>query len=184
MGHRCCGSSSRSRQMRRSRACSTLMVKTSTPAAAAPVLPPFSTSQGGRRIMASSGSTRIVEAVDGGRHRICSYERRHTGRSETVDGTQSPEEIIVDVDGFLDAVGEDGPFVLLGASSGGLVAAAFAVAHPDQVTGILLLDSSIPDDYIIDQHHGFVGMCLRESSSRRPEVLGEDRQLPARQVCL
>lgn len=64
-----------------------------------------------------------VEAADAGRHRICSYERRNTGRSETVDGTQSPEEIVADVDGVLEAIGEDGPFVLLGASFGGLVAA-------------------------------------------------------------
>ncbi|UUZ58289.1 alpha/beta fold hydrolase [Nocardioides sp. B-3] len=104
---------------------------------------------------------RAVEAADDGRHRICSYERRNTGRSETVDGTQSPEEIVADADGVLEAIGEDGPFVLLGASFGGPVAGAYAVAHPDRVTAILLLDSSIPDDYIIDRRHGFAGMCLR-----------------------
>jgi pimeloyl-ACP methyl ester carboxylesterase len=102
-----------------------------------------------------------VEAADDGRHRICSYERRNTGRSETVDGTQSPEEIVADVDGVLEAMGEDGPFVLLGASFGGLVAGAYAVAHPDRVAAIVLLDSSIPDDYIIDERHGFEGMCLK-----------------------
>jgi pimeloyl-ACP methyl ester carboxylesterase len=102
-----------------------------------------------------------VEAVDGGKHRICSYERRNTGRSETVKGTQTPEDIIADVDGVLDAMGENGPFLLLGASFGGLVAGAYAVAHPDRTAGILLLDSSIPDDFIIDKRHGFDGMCLK-----------------------
>ncbi|MDQ4052198.1 MAG: alpha/beta hydrolase, partial [Actinomycetota bacterium] len=81
-----------------------------------------------------------VESVDGGQQRICSYERRNTGRSETVHGTQSPEDIVGDVDGVLAAMGEEGPFVLLGASFGGLVAGAYAVAHPDSVAGILLLD--------------------------------------------
>src|SRR5829696_3517864 len=28
-----------------------------------------------------------IEAIDDGKHRICSYERRNTGRSETVKGT-------------------------------------------------------------------------------------------------
>ncbi|MDQ4109811.1 MAG: alpha/beta hydrolase, partial [Actinomycetota bacterium] len=102
-----------------------------------------------------------VESVAGGEHRICSYERRNTGRSETVDGTQSPQDVVGDVDGVLAAMGEEGPFVLLGASFGGLVAGAYAVAHPDSVAGILLLDSSIPDDYVIDEAHGFQGMCLK-----------------------
>jgi pimeloyl-ACP methyl ester carboxylesterase len=102
-----------------------------------------------------------IEAVDQGKHRICSYERRNTGRSETVKGTQTPEDIVADVDGVLDAMGENGPFVLLGASFGGLVAGVYAVAHPDRTAGILLLDSSIPDDFIIDQRHGFDGMCLK-----------------------
>jgi pimeloyl-ACP methyl ester carboxylesterase len=104
---------------------------------------------------------RAIEAVDGGKHRICSYERRNTGRSETVKGTQTPENIVADVDGVLDAMGENGPFVLLGASFGGLVAGAYAVAHPDRTAGILLLDSSIPDDFIIDKRHGFDGACLK-----------------------
>lgn len=110
-----------------------------------------------------------VEAAADGRHRICSYERRNTGRSETLDGSQSPEEIVADVDGVLTAVGERGPFVLLGASFGGLVAGAYAVAHPDRVAAVLLLDSSIPDDYLIDQRRGFEGMCLqanREADAR------------------
>jgi pimeloyl-ACP methyl ester carboxylesterase len=103
---------------------------------------------------------RPIESVDAGRHRICSYERRNTGRSETVDGTQSPEVVVADVDGVLDALGEHGPFVLLGASFGGLVSGAYEVAHPDRVVGVLLLDASIPDDYLIDKVHGFEGLCL------------------------
>ena len=104
---------------------------------------------------------KAIEAVDDGRHRICSYERRNTGRSETVDGTQAPEDIVADVDGVLDAMGETGPFVLLGASFGGLVAGAYAVSHPDRVAAILLLDASTSQDYVIDERHGFDGMCTQ-----------------------
>lgn len=103
---------------------------------------------------------RAIEDADQGEHRICSYERRNTGRSDTVEGTQTPEDIVADVDGVLDAMDEKGPFVLLGASFGGLVAGAYAVAHPDRTEGILLLDASTPDDYVIDRRHGFNGMCL------------------------
>jgi pimeloyl-ACP methyl ester carboxylesterase len=104
-----------------------------------------------------------IEAADQGKHRICSYERRNTGRSQTVKGTQMPEDIVADVDGVLASMGEKGPFVLLGASFGGLVAGAYAVARPDRTEGILLLDASIPDDYVIDKRHGFNGMCLKKN---------------------
>lgn len=104
-----------------------------------------------------------IEAVDAGRHRICSYERRNTGRSETADGTQEPDDVVADVDGVLDAMGENGPLVLLGASFGGLVAGAYAVAHPDRVAAILLLDAATPAEYVIDRRNGFQGMCLAEN---------------------
>jgi hypothetical protein len=101
-----------------------------------------------------------IESALGPTFRVCSYERRNTGRSEAVDGTQSPEDVIADVDGFMAALGEEGPFLLLGASFGGLVASAYAVAHPEQVAGVVLLDASTAVDYEIDEMHGFQGMCL------------------------
>jgi hypothetical protein len=104
-----------------------------------------------------------IEEVDADRHRVCSYERRNTGRSESVSGTQSPADVVGDIDGVLHELGERGPFVLLGASFGGLVAGAYTVAHPDRVSGVLLLDASITDDYYIDEVHGFTGMCLPEN---------------------
>jgi hypothetical protein len=52
---------------------------------------------------------RFVEGAGGGKHRICSYDRRNTGHSETVEGTQSPQDFVGDVDGVLNALGENGP---------------------------------------------------------------------------
>lgn len=104
-----------------------------------------------------------VEAVDQGKHRICSYERRNTGRSDSMKGTQAPEDIVADVDGVLTALGEEGPYVLLGASFGGAVASAYAVSHPGRTAAILLLDSSIPDEYLFERRHGFQGACLAEN---------------------
>ena len=66
-------------------------------------------------------------------YRFCGYERRNTGRSEDVPGVQSPENIVADIVGLTKALGEEGPFILVGASFGGMVAHAFAVTHPKQV---------------------------------------------------
>jgi pimeloyl-ACP methyl ester carboxylesterase len=101
-----------------------------------------------------------IENALGPGFRMCSYERRNTGRSETVDGTQSPEDLIADVDGVLAALDEHGPFLLLGASFGGLVASAYAVAHPDKVAGVVLLDASTGVDYDIEEQHDFKEACL------------------------
>ena len=101
-----------------------------------------------------------IERALGPTVRVCSYERRNTGRSAAVEGTQSPEDVVADVDGFLAALGEDGSFLLLGASFGGLVASAYAVAHPDRVAGVVLLDASTGVDYDLDEKQGFQGACL------------------------
>jgi len=103
---------------------------------------------------------RGMERALGPAFRVCSYERRNTGRSESVEGTQSPNDVLADVDRLLSALGEDGPFLLLGASFGGLVASAYAVAHPDLVAGVVLLDASTGVDYDIDEMHDFQGACL------------------------
>lgn len=101
-----------------------------------------------------------LEEALGSDIRVCSYERRNTGRSEEVEGTQTPEDVIDDVDGVLEALGEDGPFVLVGASFGGLVASAYSVAHPDRVVGVVNIDGSTGVDYDIDEAAGFTGPCL------------------------
>ena len=106
---------------------------------------------------------RRIERPLGSDVRMCSYERRNTGRSDQVKGTQDPEDVVADVDGVLDAMGEEGPFVLLGASFGGLVASAYAVAHPERVSGIVLLDASTGADYEIEEMEGLKGMCRQSN---------------------
>jgi hypothetical protein len=68
--------------------------------------------------------------------------------------------VIADVDGVLTALGEDGPFLLLGASFGGLVTSAYAVAHPDRVAGLVLLDAVPGNSYEFEEKGGFQGACL------------------------
>ena len=51
--------------------------------------------------------------------RVCSYDRANVGDSEAVPGTQTPEMVVSDLDGLMEAIGERGPYVLIGQSAGG-----------------------------------------------------------------
>jgi len=47
-----------------------------------------------------------------------------------------------------DEAGEHGPCVLVGHSTGGSYAMTYAAQHPEQVAGLVLLDSSSPERFI------------------------------------
>ena len=82
--------------------------------------------------------------------RVCSYDRANVGDSETVAGTQTPEMVVGDLDGLMEAIGDDGPYVLMGQSAGGMVASAYAVAHPDKVAGIVMVDASFDEEVTLE----------------------------------
>ena len=50
-----------------------------------------------------------------------------------------------DLHPLLAAAGEDGPYVLVGHSTGGTYAMTYAARYPEQVAGMVLLDSSSPE---------------------------------------
>ena len=83
-------------------------------------------------------------------YRVCVYDRRNVGLSETVDAAQLPEDAIADMHGLLDAAGVEPPYVLLGASFGGLLSDLYAITYPDEVVGMVLLDSMFPDELSLD----------------------------------
>jgi pimeloyl-ACP methyl ester carboxylesterase len=82
--------------------------------------------------------------------RTCSYDRANVGDSDTVPGTQTPEMVVEDLDQLMQALGEPGPYVLIGQSAGGMVSSAYAVAHPDKVAGIVMVDASFDEEVTIE----------------------------------
>ncbi len=82
--------------------------------------------------------------------RVCSYDRANVGDSEAVRGTQTPDMVVGDLDGLMEAIGDPGPYVLVGQSAGGMVASAYAVAHPDKVAGIVMVDASFDEEITLE----------------------------------
>lgn len=78
--------------------------------------------------------------------RVCVYDRANVGRSGTVDGYQSGADSAGDLDALLGAAGVPGPYVLLGASFGGILSYIYAGTYPDLVIGMVLLDPTLPGE--------------------------------------
>jgi pimeloyl-ACP methyl ester carboxylesterase len=84
--------------------------------------------------------------------RVCAYDR--AGQGWSGDAARSPDGLVVaaDLHALLAAAGEPAPYVLVGHSTGGTYAMTYAAQYPAQVAGIVLLDSSTPDQLSLPQY--------------------------------
>jgi pimeloyl-ACP methyl ester carboxylesterase len=88
----------------------------------------------------SSARWRRTQAVVQRTHRVCSYDRAGIGRSD--DRPPDSERTTADdLHVLLETVGVLPPYVLAGHSAGGAHAVEYAHAYPDDVAGIVLVDS-------------------------------------------
>lgn len=93
----------------------------------------------------SSANAGLLPELLGGRRRVCVYDRANTGRSELIPGPVTGKDSVQDLGALLAAAHVPGPYVLLGASFGGLIATMYAATYPDDVAGMVLLDATLPD---------------------------------------
>jgi pimeloyl-ACP methyl ester carboxylesterase len=77
--------------------------------------------------------------------RACSYDRAGILWSEPGPLPRDGETIARELHTVLDAAGEEGPFVLVGHAFGGAYVRIFAGMYPDDVSGMVLLESSHPE---------------------------------------
>jgi pimeloyl-ACP methyl ester carboxylesterase len=76
--------------------------------------------------------------------RVCVYDRAGRGWSEPADSAQDGAQIATDLHTLLQRGHVPGPYVLAGHSFGGLYVLTFAARYPDQVAGMVLVDSTAP----------------------------------------
>jgi pimeloyl-ACP methyl ester carboxylesterase len=104
------------------------------------------------------GPTVIFEAAVGGDHSLwpiadrirerayaCVYDRPGNGDSSVPDKPMTARADVADLHQLLQVANIPGPIVVVGHSYGGLIAWMEAVEHPDEVAGLVLIDSSHPD---------------------------------------
>lgn len=74
--------------------------------------------------------------------RVCSYDRAGLGYSDPGPSPRTAGRIAGELRELLVRSGEQGPLVLVGASSGGFSMRLFATGHPERVSGLVLVDAS------------------------------------------
>jgi len=74
--------------------------------------------------------------------RVCSYDRAGLGWSDAGPGEETVERTVADLRSLLSASDERGPFVLAGASIGGIYIRAFQRAVPSDVAALVFANSA------------------------------------------
>jgi pimeloyl-ACP methyl ester carboxylesterase len=110
--------------------------------------------------------------------RACSYDRAGLGFSDSRPGRRVSSEIAEDLHTLMQRAGERPPFVLVGHSLGGLFVRKYAELYPNEVVGIVLLDSVHEDEESLRPPEvGAVWQPIRERiQAERAKTLEEGRR--------
>lgn len=73
--------------------------------------------------------------------RTCAYDRAGLGRSDSARGCRQLDDLLDDTEALLQAARIDPPYLLVGSSGGGYLMAGLAARHPEQVNGLVLLET-------------------------------------------
>jgi len=73
--------------------------------------------------------------------RTCAYERAGIGRSHAAMGCRQLDDLLGDTEAMLQAARIDPPYVLVGTSGGGFLMSGLAARHPEDVAGLVLLET-------------------------------------------
>jgi pimeloyl-ACP methyl ester carboxylesterase len=92
----------------------------------------------------SSAWSRVVAGVEG-TARVCVYDRAGLGRSDGAPAPRTYADMTEDLETLLEKARIEGPYVLVGWSMGGNLVRLYASRHPQDVVGMVLVDSAHPD---------------------------------------
>lgn len=76
--------------------------------------------------------------------RTCVYDRANLGQSDSAPGPRGLEDLVGDLEALLDSAEVPEPYVLVGTSGGGFITAGYAVEHPDEIAGMVFVDTGAP----------------------------------------
>ncbi len=99
------------------------------------------------------------------------YDRFGYGYSDTTDTKRDIDTIASEIHGVLEASGQKPPYLLVAHSLGSLETIRFAQKYPDEVAGMVMLDSGSPEYYYADKSEtasgGFLTQLLAKTGVLR-----------------
>ena len=87
----------------------------------------------------------LVQPEVAGFARVCTYDRGGAGWSEPSAQPRTSEQFVEELHALLGNAGVQGPYVLVGHSLGGTNMQLYASQYPDEVAGMVLVDSALED---------------------------------------
>jgi pimeloyl-ACP methyl ester carboxylesterase len=75
--------------------------------------------------------------------RVCAYDRAGLGWSEPADSPRDPVTIVGELHTLLEEAGVQPPYVMAGHSYGGILTRIYAAQYPEEVTGVVMVDSML-----------------------------------------
>ena len=100
--------------------------------------------QSGGDLLGALAWTPVMDAT-AEKSRACAYSRAGILWSDPARGAFAPQEVARDLHAALEAAGETGPYLLVAHSRGGLYSMIFAGLYSHEIAGLVLADSSHPD---------------------------------------
>jgi pimeloyl-ACP methyl ester carboxylesterase len=110
------------------------------------------TGQGSPTVILEGGAAewsihwQAVQPQVAGFARVCSYDRAGYGWSDPAPGAVTAGRIADDLRALLQAAGEKGPYVLVGHSMWGMAARLYQSRYPDEVAGLVLVETLHEDE--------------------------------------
>lgn len=80
--------------------------------------------------------------------RTCTYDRAGIGWSRISPHPRDFDQVNKELNDLLTNAGEAGPFILAGHSLGGIYVQNFVNRYPDKVAGVMLIDSTHPEQFV------------------------------------
>jgi pimeloyl-ACP methyl ester carboxylesterase len=81
--------------------------------------------------------------------RVCTYDRAGMGWSEPGAQPRTSQQIVEELHDLLGNAGVQGPYVLVGHSFGGTNVQLYASQYPNEVAGMVLVDSATEDEMLV-----------------------------------
>jgi pimeloyl-ACP methyl ester carboxylesterase len=110
---------------------------------------------------------------------VMTYDRAGLGWSDPAPGARTAEAMAADLHALLQAANVPGPYVLVGQSFSGMLVRLYAYRYPDEVAGLVLVDSAHEDQY--RRFPEPIGAMFEPLRAMQLQSLGQVRDLVAAQ---